>query len=464
MKKFNIKKNPFIMRLIVGFISLISNILIGCDEFVEVDLPNSQLVSEAVFQNKATAVAAMTSVYAKMRDNGLLTGSTSGLSHSFGLYADEMELFGLQAGPQAYYNNSLVANSTVIRQLWNTSYNQIYSANAVLEGVTASTALTVQEKNELIGEALFVRALIHFYLTNAFGSVPYCKTTNYNQNASIQKITTEQVYQLAIDDLEMAVTLLPESYITTGRIRPNKFTARALLARVNLYAGNWVAASNDASAVLNQTQLYTLGTNLDNEFLKTSSGIIWAFIPANNITLEGISFHFTSLPPPFSCLSNELINAFELGDERKNKWTKAVTNGTETRYRPFKYKQTIGGSATEHSIVFRIAELYLIRAEARANEGNLVGAIDDLNQIRNRAGLPNTTAVTQAEIRLAIAKERQVELFAEHGHRFFDLKRTNQLDNVLSFKPGWDSTDALLPLPEGEILLNPNLNPQNPGY
>ena len=158
------------------------------------------------------------------------------------------------------------------------------------------------------------------------------------------------------------------------------------------------------------------------------------------------------------------MNAFEPGDERQNKWTKAVTNGTDTRYHPFKYKQASGGTATEHSIVLRVAELYLIRAEARANEGNLIGAKEDLNQIRNRAGLPNTTAATQTEILSAIAKERQIELFAEHGHRFFDLKRTNQINDVLSFKPGWDNTDVLFPLPEAEVLLNPNLNPQNPGY
>ena len=459
MKKYTAPLNKTIAILLLLTLSLSS-----CDDFVEVELPNSQLVSEAVFQNKATAVAALTSVYAKMRDNGIFAGSTSGFSHSLGLYADEMELFGSQAGPQAYYSNSLVANSPAVRQLWNASYNQIYSANAVYEGVAASTALTMREKNELIGEALFVRALLHFYLTNAFGSVPYSKTTNYNQNATMQKATPQQVFQSAIEDLEMAVALLPEAYATAGRIRPNKSAARALLARVNLYAGNWAEASNDASAVLNQSELYTLPTVLDNEFLKTSTGIIWAFIPASNITLEGISFQFASLPPPFSCLSNELMNAFEPGDERQNKWTKAVTNGTDTRYHPFKYKQASGGTATEHSIVLRVAELYLIRAEARANEGNLISAKEDLNQIRNRAGLPNTTAATQTEILSAIAKERQIELFAEHGHRFFDLRRTNQINDVLDFKPGWDTTDVLFPLPEAEVLLNPNLNPQNPGY
>lgn len=459
--KIHRSSSNWITLMLVSFLSVINY---SCDSFVEVELPNSQLTAEAVYQNKATAVAAMSSIHAKMRDNGLLTGSSSGLSHAMGLYADELELFGTQVGPQAYYNNAVVATSGVNRALWNTSFNQIYDTNALIEGVTQSTALTTTDKNELIGEALVVRALIHFYLTNLYGSIPYIKTTNFTQNTSVSKVTTAQIYALAIEDLEMAVSLLPESYPSTGRIRPNKFTARALLARINLYASNWAEAANDASAVLNHTQLYALDTNIDNEFLKTNTGIIWAFIPANNITLEGISFQFTSLPPPLSSISNELINAFEPGDLRKTKWTKAVTNGTDTRYHPFKYKQGSGGTATEHSIVLRVAELYLIRAEARANEGDLIGAKEDLNRIRNRAGLPNATAVTQEEILNAILKEREAELFTEHGHRFFDLKRTNQINEVLNFKPGWDSTDALLPIPEAELILNPNLNPQNPGY
>lgn len=436
----------------------------SCDSFVEVELPNSQLAAEAVYQNKATAVAALTSVYAKMRDNGLFTGSLSGLSVSMGLYTDELDLYGQQSGPQTYYNNAFVASSSVTRLLWNTSYNQIYSTNAVIEGVTESTTLTTTEKNELIGEALFVRALIHFYLTNLYGSIPYVKTTNFAQNTTIGKVSTEQVYLLAMEDLETAITYLSDSYSSTGRIRPNKFAARALLARINLYAGNWEIASNEASAVLNHTGLYSLGTNLDNEFLRTSQSTIWAFMPANNITLEGVGFQFVSLPPPVSALSNQLMNTFETGDNRKIKWTKAVTNGTDTKYHPFKYKQGSAGTATEHSVVFRVAELYLIRAEARAKAGDLIGAKEDLNQIRNRAGLPNTTATAQEDILMAILKERQVELFTEHGHRFFDLKRYNQLDAALSSKPGWNSTDALLPLPETELVSNPNLNPQNPGY
>src|SRR5690606_19066848 len=110
------------------------------------------------------------------------------------------------------------------------------------------------------------------------------------------------------------------------------------------------------------------------------------------------------------------------------------------------------------------AEQYLIRAEARAQLSNIAGAQADLNKIRIRAGLGETLASSQNELLTAILQERRFELFTEHGHRFFDLKRTGNLDNVLGSKPGWNTTDRLFPLPEKELLLNPNLLPQNPGY
>ena len=119
----------------------------------------------------------------------------------------------------------------------------------------------------------------------------------------------------------------------------------------------------------------------------------------------------------------------------------------------------------EYSIVLRLAELYLIRAETFTHLGDLETAKTDLNKIRNTAGLPDTTASTQQEVLEAILQERRVELFTEFGHRFFDLKRFGKLDEVLgAVKNGWNSNDSLFPIPESELMLNPNLSPQNPGY
>ena len=115
--------------------------------------------------------------------------------------------------------------------------------------------------------------------------------------------------------------------------------------------------------------------------------------------------------------------------------------------------------------MLRLSEQYLIRAEARAQQGDLIGAKEDLNVVRNTAGLGNTMAITANEIVTAVIAERRFEFFTEMGMRFFDLQRTGNLDSTLSIvKPGWNSTDQYWPIPQSELLINPNLAPQNAGY
>ncbi|TGD58969.1 RagB/SusD family nutrient uptake outer membrane protein [Flavobacterium humi] len=476
MKNFNINNlhwqnsaNP-IWRITFSSICLLLLALIinACDNFVDVDLPNSQLTATAVFEEKATANAAMTDIYSKIRDTGLLTGSASGLSHFLGNYADELKFYGdPQNGTVAFFNNSLIASNADVKGLWDSSYNQIYASNAVIEGVDQSVHLPAVDRDQLKGEALFVRALIHFYLTNLYGAVPYITTTNYEQNRHAVKLPVGTIYNNIKTDLELAIQLLPENYISADRVRPNKYAAHALLARLDLYADLWDEASNEASAVLNNTGLYVYEQDLDKIFLKESTSTIWQLAPgfSGGNTLESVTFNFTGGPPPLSALTTELMSAFPINDQRKIHWTKAVTDGTTTWYHPFKYKYSDTGSSVEFSIIFRLAEIYLIRAEARAHSGDLIGAKEDLNKVRNTAGLGDTSAITQTEILDAILQERQLELFTEFGNRFFDLKRMGRIQSVLSgIKTGWDAHDILFPIPEVELNLNPNLLPQNPGY
>lgn len=447
------------------FFGIISNIMVSCDSFTEVDLPASQLPATSVFKDKATATAAMVDIYAKIRDNGLLTGNPTGLSSQLGLYSDELTLYG---GEVNFYNNAILPSSYEISELWNSSYSQIYAANSVIEGVQNSTGLTEADKNELKGEALFVRALLHFSLLNVFGDIPYIRTTNYEQNRSVHRMPESEVYQLIKTDLNDAKALLPEDYMTPERVRPNKWTVEAFLARVNLYSQAWNEASDAASAVLNQTGLYIQDPDIDKIFLKDATTTIWQLMSdlEGGNAIEASTFSFISGPPPASAISAELLAAFSVDDLRKTHWITAVTNGTETWYHASKYKEPYNtGSSKEHSIVFRLAEQYLIRAEARAHQGDLIGAKEDLNMVRHTAGLADTSAINATEIINAVLQERRLELFTEFGHRFFDLKRTGMLDTVLTpIKTGWNSTDRLFPLPESELLLNDNLLPQNAGY
>lgn len=441
----------------------------ACDSFVEVDLPSSQLTSATVFDEKATANAAMTDIYSKLRDNGLLTGTASGMSAALGAYADELTYYGVSTGAtQFFYSNSVLPANPTVAGWWSFSYNQIYAANSVYEGVNASTKLSQADKDQLMGEALFVRAVVHFYLVNVFGDVPYITTTNYEQNQDVQRMTTAAVYARIIFDLETAQQLLPSDYFGGQRIRPNKLVTTALLARVYLYNGNNAEAANAASAVINETGTYSLEPDFDLAFLKDSPSTIWQLIPQmeGRNTNEGATFIFNAGPPTYAALRSEFVAAFESGDLRRTHWVRTITNGSNTWYHTFKYKQRgMTGTTQEYSIVLRLPEMYLIRAEARIKQGELTNGKDDLNVIRNLAGLDDTTAISQQDLLNAVFDERSMELFTECGHRFFDLKRAGVINTILSVsKPGWNSHEVLLPLPETELLLNPNLAPQNPGY
>jgi hypothetical protein len=134
----------------------------ACDSFLEVELPKSQLTNIAVFQDYTTANAAMADVYSKIRDTGLLTGNVFGLSTQLGNYTDELAFYGPSTDATfGFYNNTVLPSNSTVSLLWNNSYNQIYAANAVLEGIRGST-FTAKEKAQLEGEALFVRGLLHF--------------------------------------------------------------------------------------------------------------------------------------------------------------------------------------------------------------------------------------------------------------------------------------------------------------
>jgi hypothetical protein len=172
-------------------------------------------------------------------------------------------------------------------------------------------------------------------------------------------------------------------------------------------------------------------------------------------------------------LSPQFLNVFEAGDFRRKggNWVDSVVVGGNTYFYPAKYKAKITtGSVTEYMMMFRLAEQYLIRAEARAKQNNISGAQNDLNIIRTRAGLANTSANDQPSLLTAISKERQVELFTELGHRWLDLKRTVKVDEVMTIVTplkgntnGWKSYQQLYPIPYSDIQMNPRLV-QNVGY
>lgn len=467
IQKIQAMMHPFWHFPFTSLLLFTLNLMGSCDSFIEVDLPKSQLTKESVFKDYRTADAALVDIYAKIRDNGLLSGSNTGLSCQLGNYADELICFGNPSDPALpFYNNTLLPSNATITEYWNVTYNQIYAANAVLEGSRGSSSLSSADKEKLVGEALFIRALLHFYLVNLFGDIPYITSTDYKSNSTASKESITEVYKHIESDLQAAAALIPVAQTST-RTRPGKSAVLGLLSRVYLYKGSWNEASNSASSVLNDTGMYNL-EETDRTFLKDSRETIWQLQPATvgKNADEAGSFIFLSGPPPLVSLRNELMDSFSANDLRKSHWTQAVSEGTLTWYHAYKYKKRENTPVSvEYPIVFRLAEQYLIRAEARAHIGDVIGSAEDLNAIRHRAGLGDTPANNQKDLLDAIYQERRLEMFTEYGHRFFDLKRSGKINAaLLGIKPGWKPTDVLFPLPQRELALNQNLLPQNDGY
>jgi hypothetical protein len=467
---------------------LILFLLGSCKKLVEVGLPNDKIVTKAVFTSDDIAISALTSIYARMNTENTLPYNISLLT---GMYSDELKSFSAVTSLVSVYTNSLNQINEMVPSIWKIGYNHIYNANAVYEGCQESTTLSLAVKKQLMAEARFIRAFWHFYLVNLYGNIPLITSTDYTQNATAFNSTKEKIYAQIISDLIEAEANLNEGYvagnsmsISPDRVRPNKYAAKALLSRVYLYVYDYNNAEKKATEVI-ENSAYQIEP-LSNVFLKISKEAIWQImIPTStagtSATSEGSGFILTAKPTASSIrcstISTQLLNTFETGDLRKTNWIKEFKDVTVTPnisyFYPFKFKRNdASATPTEYTTPFRLGEQYLIRAEARAQMNKLALAISDTDAIRKRAGINlindiNPT-INKEDLLKVIQHERQVELFAEWGHRFFDLRRTETIDNVMSVvstsKGGiWSSFKQLWPVPFYDIQNNPNLK-QNPGY
>lgn len=460
----------------------------SCRKIVEVHPPIESLTAGDVYGNDATAAAVLTGMYINMSAPGIFTGKSS-ITFAAGLSADEL----VPVTPQtdiltALYSNSLNKEDNGI---WLNLYAYVFKANAAIEGLSSSKTLSPSVKSQLLGEAKFLRAFYYFYLVNLYGDVPLLLSTNLKSNTNPSRTAKAEVYNQIVQDLGEASDEMNENYVgadavtaTTDRVRPNKSTARALLSRVYLYTEQWQNAELTSSALIDDSTTYKL-ESFDDCFLITSREAICQLQPVTvgfSNTTDGLTFilasnGFTSGPDPSNrpvFLNSELYHSFEAGDERKNHWIDSVdVDGTVYPY-VFKYKQFEPSSPrTENLTVFRLAEQYLIRAEARARQGKINGnssAEDDLNVIRSRAGLSNISIDDINGALSAVVDERRHELFTEWGHRWFDIKRTDLANEVMQHAAilkgsTWEPFKALYPIPVTEITRNPNLKGhQNPGY
>lgn len=440
--------------LIVLFGATISS----CKKMIQINPPKNQLTSEKIFDNDATVNGAIINLYTG------LANIDGNIISQVGLYTDELDYQSIDPGTLEFVNSILSTSNTNVSNIWKSFYSIIYQCNSVIEGLQSSThGVTDSVRKSGIAEAKFLRAYCYFNLVNFYGDVPLLTTTDVNYTATAPRATTASIYEQMISDLGDAESDLSAYYPGGEKVRANKWAASFLLSKAYLYNKDWANAEKKSSAVINS--IYNLAS-LNNIFIKNSPEAIWQLWNQNGFSNLGVQF-ITSSGVPSYCISNSLLSSFEPGDQRKINWVAQTTVSGNNYYYPYKYKNksTTTGNTGEYTMYFRLGEEYLIRAEARMQLKDISGAISDLNIIRSRAMLPNIAfTISQDSCLTLIEKERRSELFAESANRFFDLKRTGRIDQVLNvIKPNWRSESKLYPIPQSEIKVNPNLT-QNPGY
>jgi hypothetical protein len=494
-------------RVLMLSVMLLSVLFTGCKKLVETPLPSESVSGNDVYSTDATAIGVLNGMYTLMNGDGQPFQGTSSISLFTGLSADELVLYnGISSLRYLnYYKNALSATNIPATgsELWSPLYNYVFICNAAIEGLNSKSAnsLTPAIKQQLLGEARFMRAFFYFYLVNLFGDLPLCVGTDPEINTKLSRSPKSKVYELIVEDLKAAESLLSAGYLdntlrnaTTERVRPSKWAAAALLARTYLYMGYYLDAEAASSLIIGNTDLFGPLPALNDVFLKNSREAIWQLQPtvANFNTQEAQTI---IIPQDglndynnFVYASKNLLNSFEPDDQRKvnGNWINATiypnnSSGNDTVYYSNKYKlnaydpnittNTGTSNMSEYFMVLRLGEQYLIRSEARAQQDNLNGALEDLNAIRVRAGLQGLTITDKNQLLSTILHERQVELFLELGQRWLDLKRTGAINTVMStitpMKAGgsqWQSYQQLYPLPLVSDLQNaPNLV-QNNGY
>jgi len=452
-------------KYLIVFLSsiLIVAIASSCKKLIKIGLPKDELTSEIVFADSADANAALVGIYENMTEGFNLAAGTTTIDA--GMSADE--LYPTATGDDIqFYNNAVLPKNNSVSGLWAGAYSYIYNRNACIEGVENSSGLTQEQKEKFLGEARCLRAFMYFYLVNFFGPVPLVITTDYHQTRILPRTPASEIYAQVIEDLKYAKSVLPLSI--AGNVRINKDVATALLARVYLFTGDYKDAKTEATEIIESSR-YSLATTPNDVFLPQSKETIWALLPVSPYVGTWEAFYFvpsSSSVIPDYVVSNTLFNTFTGNDLRKSQWMGISTvNGSQYPY-PYKYKTpTIYDGTPENYVILRLAEQYLIRAEAEANLNDISDAEADINKIRLRAGLPPFSAENNQTVMLSeIETQWQLEFAFEWGHRWLNLKRTGRINEVLkASKADWKPEAALYPIPETEIKRNPFLK-QNDGY
>ncbi|TAE46748.1 MAG: RagB/SusD family nutrient uptake outer membrane protein [Bacteroidetes bacterium] len=429
--------------------------LSGCAEKLNLQ-PYQSVSEELALSSDGNVKTVLNGAYDALSDGDLFGGNILRNAELLG-GDNEIAWVGTFNGPREIFNKALITTNGEVESAWTESYQTINVANNVIASLEVVVA---DDKSRVEGEALFIRSLLYFELVRYFAPQYDASTTGaagvplvltptrgVTDASKVTRATVEQVYTQVINDLTRAEGLLPEEndqYAT-------KSAAAALLARVYLQKGDYASAASAASRVI-ESGLYELNADYADAFnLDENSGEdIFAIQLTEQDGVNNMNTFF-SIPiyggrdGDIEILTDHLA-LYDSADARLAFFYEG--NGA---IRSGKWNNQFGNVS-----VFRLAEMYLIRAEANQRLGTSTGAtpLEDYNEVHTRAGLDAATAVTLEDILL----ERRLEL-AHEGFRIHDQKR---LKEAVGGRPSTDNK-LVFPIPQREINANPNLT-QNAGY
>ncbi|MCU0339564.1 MAG: RagB/SusD family nutrient uptake outer membrane protein [Spirosomaceae bacterium] len=477
---------------------LVGGLLVSCELQ---ETPYSSIFTSNFYKTAGDAEAAITGVYGGIGD--LYSGPAPLMNSDFS--ADQVyprpvvarNTYTLYTYDPAY-SAAVSFNRTFESPVftWTSCYRGIEKANWVIEKVPA-IAMDTKRRDEIVGEALFIRAYMHWMLAKNFGDVPISNTL---ENAIIKKSPRAEVYKQIFADLEQAIPKLPSYSASLVKGRASKEAAQALYAKAALYAEDWAKALQQAQAVINSGKHSLMpevkdafdvskedAARVENMFAfeaesytpGRSSQIMGLYSPANAVEFGKTGFGSIFVYPTFFSSFSPLDKRRALLDTNFRNLQGAIVpqrNITPITPRGILVKKyqdpnSVGAAHAINIPLLRYADVLLIAAEAEARAtGPTATAYGFINQVRRRAGLPNLpTGLSKDAFIAAVLQERSWELFAE-GDRWHDLTRTNTFMTVIP-KAVNDVFPArapqpkhrFFPIPQDEINANPSVE-QNPDW
>jgi hypothetical protein len=430
----------------------------GC-EVLDLE-PESKISDKLAITDASSLETAVYGMYARLHNNDYYGLTFQSVGY---LPGDNVKWTGSYDFLAQFDANNIRPDNTQLPPVFTGIYRTINCANQVIKASVTLTDPLLSTPNRKLykGEAYFVRALAYFDLSRLWGGVQIITepTTSSLDNINTGKSTLQETRLQVLNDLISADSLLPE---TTNRNRATRKTVYALKARLYLYMQDWANAELFASKLIadnNYELISPYNSFFANNVKNTKESI---FELAYSSTDQNA--HSMWWQPPVNsgrrewAPTDELVNLLNdpaTGGNRKTMIARTSPPGN-LWYGNIYYRNP----RTDPAFVLRIAEMYLIRAEARAHLNKITEGLTDLNAVRSRAGLTAAAAANADVLLLAIEQERRLE-FAFEPHRWFDLVRTSRLDDVMGVT---DQNKWVMPIPVGEIQSSNGVLEQNNGY